>query len=82
MHVSTKAPKGDSKAPKVEKEREREAWDSGGPTIPDVATAVQPYNTAIQELEVGCGAAGRPALGLTSWARGAVCSWERGACSG
>lgn len=52
VHVTTKGPRADGKTPRPEKEREREAWDSGGPTIPDVATAVQPYNCAIQELEV------------------------------
>lgn len=34
------------------KDKEREAWGSGGPMIADVATATQPYNCTVQELEV------------------------------
>jgi len=47
------------KAGKTDKEKERELqWDVGGPTISDVATAVQPYNCTIQELDVSAGAQG------------------------
>ncbi|GBF88643.1 hypothetical protein Rsub_01542 [Raphidocelis subcapitata] len=54
VHVAGGKPgKGEGRQgrPDREREKEREAWDSGGPTIPDVATAVQPYNCAIQQLE-------------------------------
>ena len=36
---------------------ERGAWDSGGPTIPDVATATAAFNCAVVELEAGDAAA-------------------------
>lgn len=51
-----KSSKGEAKPGKGDKERDggREGWDSGGPTIPDMATAVQPYNCTIKELEVSC----------------------------
>ncbi|KAI8470366.1 MAG: hypothetical protein J3K34DRAFT_521384 [Monoraphidium minutum] len=70
VHVPVgRPPKGDGKggAGKGDKEREREAWDSGGPTIPDVATAVQPYNCAIQELEARGPTQGDPSIALVDY---------------
>lgn len=34
------------------RERERGAWGSGGPTIPDVATALVAYSSSLEELDV------------------------------